>query len=312
MKARSKFAAWTLSVIAALTLASRPFAAAQSHAAATPTVNAPSENDVADTQAQFLKLLRLSPVLTTVVARDPSLLSDQAYVARNNPELAQFMASHPDIAKNPEFYLFSQLEQGHGRREQALERTVWPDLVQPERQQSSTAAVVDQLQPILILPALFFAVVWIVRISFEGHRWNRGFKLQSEVHSKLIDRFTSSQDLAAYMQTEAGKRFLEASPVALGADVGVRMPNVVARVLTPLTAGIVLVLSGIGFLLLRNAGPDLTTPMLVMGTLALMPGVGFILSAGATWIVASRLGLMPEKESLGGAPPASFNPNTRP
>ena len=31
--------------------------------------------------------------------------------------------------------------------------------------------------------------------------------------------------------------------------------------------------------------------MLVFGTLALMPGIGFILSAGATWFLAKRLGL---------------------
>jgi len=27
-----------------------------------------------------------------------------------------------------------------------------------------------------------------------------------------------------------------------------------------------------------------------------MPGIGFILSAGVTWVLAQRLGLMPEKE----------------
>jgi hypothetical protein len=37
------------------------------------------------------------------------------------------------------------------------------------------------------------------------------------------------------------------------------------------------------------------TPMLVLGTIALMPGLGFIISAGVTWVLAGRLGLMPEK-----------------
>jgi hypothetical protein len=35
--------------------------------------------------------------------------------------------------------------------------------------------------------------------------------------------------------------------------------------------------------------------MLVLGTLVLMPGLGFIISAGVTWVLAGRLGLMPEK-----------------
>ncbi len=273
---------------------------------------APTDQDVAATQEQFLKLLRLSPVLTSVVARDPSLLADEQYVTRNNPELAQFMASHPDIAKNPEFYLFSRLDQRGGHRDQALERAVWPDLVPADHEPSQVSAVMHDMVPIILFPAFLLAIVWVVRIFVENRRWNRTFKLQSEVHGRLIDKFTSSQELAAYMQTEAGKRFLEASPAALGTDMGVRMPNVVARVLTPLTAGIVLVLSGIGLLLLRNAQPDMTTPMLVLGTLSLMPGIGFILSAGATWIVAKRLGMLPEKDDADGAAPAQFNPHDRP
>jgi hypothetical protein len=72
-----------------------------------------------------------------------------------------------------------------------------------------------------------------------------------------------------------------------------RVPNVVARVLLPLQIGVVMVLLGSGFLLLRHAGPDMDTPMRVLGTVILMPGIGFIISAGITWLLAARLGLMP-------------------
>jgi hypothetical protein len=304
MKNRNHSAAWTCFAVAALALAFALPAVAQSaaqrpaqrQAQNQPSAQQPSEQDVADTQTQFLKLLRLSPVLTSVVARDPSLLSDQDYVARNNPELAQFMASHPDIAKNPEFYLFSRLDDRHGRRDQALERAVWPDLVPPAPyEQTGTAAVMDKIVPIIIVPALFIAIVWIINLFVQSRRWNRTFKQQSEIHSRLIDKFSTNQELAAYMDTEAGKRFLEMSPLANGPHAGPHMPNVVARVLTPMQVGVVMTLLGIGFYFLRNAGPDMTTPMVVLGTLALMPGIGFILSAGATWLIAQRLGLMPDK-----------------
>jgi len=56
----------------------------------------------------------------------------------------------------------------------------------------------------------------------------------------------------------------------------------------------VMVLLGIGLLLLRHAGPDMDTPMLFFGTVVLMPGIGFIISAGVSWFLAARLGLMPE------------------
>lgn len=286
---------------ATLLLASARPSISQTKPAAPAAVPAPSEKDVVDVQEQMLKLLRLSPVLTTVVARDPSLLSDQQYVAHNNPELAQFIASHPDIARNPEFYLFSRLNPSDGKREKALERAVWPELMPAPYQRSTAADVVDKLTPIVIVPAVFLAIVWMFRIFLDGRRWSRTLKMQSEVHGRLIDKFSSNQELAAYMQTEAGQRFLSISPSSVGADPGIRMPNTVARVLTSLSAGIVLALLGIGFLLLRNVGPDTAEGMLIMGTLLLMPGIGFILSAGATWVVARRLGLLPEQENTTGA-----------
>jgi hypothetical protein len=54
-----------------------------------------------------------------------------------------------------------------------------------------------------------------------------------------------------------------------------------------------MVVLGIGLLLLPRQGTEMAT--VVLGILALMPGIGFILSAGATWILAKRLGLLPEK-----------------
>jgi hypothetical protein len=137
------------------------------------------------------------------------------------------------------------------------------------------------------------AAIWGVRVFVENRRWSRIFKLQSDVHGRLIDKFSSSQEIASYMQTEAGRRFLEAAPIPLHADTSQRVPNAVARVLTPIQIGVVLILLGAGFFMLRGAGPDYETPMRVLGVLTLMPGVGFIISAGITWVLASRLGLMP-------------------
>jgi hypothetical protein len=142
------------------------------------------------------------------------------------------------------------------------------------------------------------AIVWLIRQFLENRRWSRIFKLQSEVHGRLIDKFSSSQELAQYMETEAGKRFLEAAPISAGIEPEQRVPNAVARVLTPLQIGIVLVLLGIGLLLLRHAATDTQVPMLILGTVALMPGIGFIISAGVTWVLAARLGLMPPSPAV--------------
>ncbi len=263
-------------------------------------VTPPSEQEVADTQEQLLKLLRLSPTLTTVVAHDPSLLGDQQYVQRNNPELAQFLTTHPDVAQNPDFYLFSNLDPHGGRRDHALERAVWPEFGEPQ-QRSTAAEFVDRAGPPVGVICFFLVVAWIVRLFVESRRWSRAFKLQSDVHARLIDKFTNTQELAAYMETEAGRKFLEGVPIQTGLETGQKMPNTVARVLTPLQIGIVMALLGAGLLALRHAGPDTYEPMLILGMIVLMPGIGFILSAGVTWVLARRLGMLPESPTTGSA-----------
>jgi hypothetical protein len=70
------------------------------------------------------------------------------------------------------------------------------------------------------------------------------------------------------------------------------MPNLVSRMIATLQVGLVLTLLGAGLLGLRNAVGDAGTTMLVLGMIALMPGIGLILSAGALWVLGRRLNLM--------------------
>ena len=85
-----------------------------------------------------------------------------------------------------------------------------------------------------------------------------------------------------------------AAPIPINFEPSRRVPNAVARVLTPLQIGIVLVLLGVGLLSMRHASNEMDIPMLFFGMVTLMPGVGFIISAGITWLLAARLGLMPD------------------
>jgi hypothetical protein len=240
-----------------------------------------------------------------VVAHDPSLLADQDYVSRNNPQLAQFLVIHPEVARNPEFYLFTHVHREDGSPDQALEREVWPGMV-PRSDSWSANDVITPIAVMLGFACFLGALVWLIRQFLENRRWGRIFKLQSEVHGRLIDKFSSNQELAGYMETEAGKRFLEAAPIPVGFENDQRMPNAIARVLTPLQIGVVLVLLGVGFFLLRNVRIEMHDPMLVLGTIALMPGIGFIISAGITWVLAGRLGLIPDSPQTR-LTPRSFN-----
>ncbi len=293
-------------------------ASAQPHTVASPPkpLAAPaapspvSDEEVASTQDQLISLLRTTPTLTEVISRDPSLLSDQDYVARTNPQLAQFLQLHPEIARNPDFWLFNGLPGRSGQRHEHLERRVWPEFSRPgPEEQNSFLWFLHEIAPGILFLCVLGVMIWLVRMLLENRRWNRIFKLQTEVHSKLIDRFGSSQELLTYMATDAGKRFLEASPIPV--DFEQKKPSIpspVARILNPLQIGIVLSLLGTGILYLRHSLPEMEQGLLVFGTLFLMPGIGFILSAAVTWILANHLGLMPSNEPSPAATHNHLNP----
>ena len=315
MQNHSHFMPRVLNSVVAAAVLFAPFAVAQTRPAAPaqlPSTAPMTDQDLASIQDQLIGLLRMSPTLTTVVAHDPSLLADQEYVSRNNPKLAQFLAGHPEIARNPEFYLFTRVDSHNGHRDQALQRAVWPEFSRAPGDSGPREAVHEIVEPIAALGAFacfLGALIWLIRQFIENRRWGRIFKLQSDVHGRLIEKFNSSQELAAYMGTEAGKRFLEAAPIPIDFEQQQRMPNAVARVLTPLQIGVVLTLLGTGLFALRGISPEMNIPMLIFGTVVLMPGLGFIISAGITWVLAGRLGLMPGGPSAPNGTP--FNPQDR-
>jgi hypothetical protein len=253
-----------------------------------------SEKDLAALQDQLLQELRVSPTLAEVVARDPSLLSNAEYVKRNNPELGKFLQTHPEIAQNPDFYLFNNLHGEHEPPSETLERKLWPQMSRQESSGIDSQLVNDGI-PFLVFLCILGALLWLTHVLLENRRWNRIFKLQTDVHGRLIERFGTSQEVLTYMGTDAGKRFLEATPIAVGFERSQPVPSPVARVLTPLQIGVVMTLLGVGLLSLRHSIPDGSAAFLVIGMVVLMPGLGFIISAGITWGLARHLGLMPDR-----------------
>jgi hypothetical protein len=286
-----------LLLLPALTTAQSPAAVsrnAQVNAQINSQTNAPtSDRELAELREQLLSLLRMSPTLTEVIASDPTLLANQDYVTRNNPELEKFLQAHPEIVRNPDFYLFANLPSGPGRRSEKLMRRTWMDQVRDQQDNRPSFLFVREIGPPLMFMAFLGALIWLIRILLENRRWSRIFTMQTNVHGKLIDRFGNNEELLSYMNTEAGKGFLEAAPIPIGFEPDRRVPAALSRVLVPLQIGVVLTLLGIGLLTLRHSLPEISSPLLVFGIIVLMPGLGFIISAGITWLLAARLGLMP-------------------
>jgi hypothetical protein len=275
---------------------------------------AASDQELAATRLQLYKLLRMSPKLTTVIARDPSLLSDREYVDRNNPQLAQFLQEHPEIARNPEFYLFANpsdengenQELGSGRRELLVERAVWPELSERERQvvrEQSWQRSRGDTGDFMAFAAFAFvlgALLWLTRVWMQNRRWGKIFKVQTDTYSKLLEKFSTStnEELLAYVRSDTGKRFLESASMPLNLESSPQMGGLVSRVMGSLQLGIVLTLVGIGLLAVRNRIGD-PAPLLIFGILGLTLGLGFIISAGFSFALGKHLKLLPKGNFAG-------------
>ena len=274
-------------LVLAVSLVVCSFGIAQTKPATANPAPQQSAEDVSATREQVIEMLRLNPKSAAIFAHDPSLLGDPQYVARNNPQLAAFLQSHPEVARNPEFYLFANVPPGRGPQAIRLEGEMWPELGAGRDWRADVFS--NDVIPFVVFVIVLSALLWLVRTLLEHRRWNRTFNVQTEIYTKLLEKFANNEELMAYVQSEAGKRFL-ASATLPQVPEG-RGTNPVSRVLTPLQIGAVMTLAGFGFLYLHHdVGGSI--PLLGLGTLAIALGFGFMISAGLAWVVARRLGIM--------------------
>ena len=141
--------------------------------------------------------------------------------------------------------------------------------------------------------ASFLALfAWLVKISMGYRRWIRVSKIQEDLHSRLLGRFTSNEDLLAYLQTPAGRRVVESSALVDGGSQIIGAP--LARILWSVQAGLVLTFGGIGlYYAFTNLIPDnANEPFFIVSILAIALGIGFIISAAFAYAFSKRLGLL--------------------
>jgi hypothetical protein len=275
----------------------------------TPVASATPMSDEAleATREELFNLLKISPKLTGVVAHDPSLLANQEYVARNNPELAKFLENHPEIVRNPEFYLFANINTPgrQGRRLRVDDERVFFEVRDPSRELARD--FLEFFVPLLVFVCALAGVLWVVRVALENRRWSRLFKAQNEMQNKLLDRFGTSEEFLTYMRGDAGKRFFESLSVQPSAPFA---SNPLGRILVPMQIGVVLTLGGIGLIWVRGSVPEVASPpLLVFGVLALTLGIGFAISAGLSLLLARHFGMLPERgaEEARGAGSSGIN-----
>jgi hypothetical protein len=226
--------------------------------------------DADELRSQFSSVLRRLPSdIPHVLALDPSLLSNDTYVA-GYPQLAQFVAAHPEVRRNARFYLGE---------------------FQPYQRRTQTDDIIEAISVLLGLTIGALTLAWLVRTIIEQRRWNRLSRTQTEVHNKILDRFSTSAELLEYVRSSAGAKFLESAPIPVSTGRAVQAgPS--GRIMSSIQLGIIVVTGAIGALLVSyRLDADAARALFAFGAIALCIGGGFIISAAVSVVVSKRLGL---------------------
>lgn len=288
---RAVFAAICLSAAPSPVCAQRAAAAtaAAPAAAAQPAPVPVSEQRADETRNQLNEILQEHPpAVREVLQREPALLGNADYLAPY-PRLAAFVAAHPEIPRSPAYFL------GEPYRHE-------PDApgVQMWREMMTMVSV----GTILLAAVLGFG--WLVRTALDHRRWQRVSRVQVETHTKLLDRMNTTEDLRTYMESPAGRQFLESAPIALdGRATPLAAP--VSRILWSMQVGIVVLLLGIAMQIVsRDQIDDVAQPLRVLGVLATAVGAGFLISSGLAYALSRKLGLLRDTDTQATGAPTNW------
>jgi len=221
------------------------------------------------------------PSLPRILKMDPTLLNNESYL-QPYPQLAAFLKQHPDIAHNPNYFFSQYGDNGNFYRETPQDRAV-----------NMWRSTIEGFTIGSVILGIATGVIWLIKMLVDYRRWSRLSKIQTEVHNKVLDRMQSNEDLLAYIQTPAGRRFLESAPIPVDSPRSIGAP--LGRILWSAQAGAVLSVLGLGIeIVSRNTLEEVAPPLAAMGAVVLALGVGFLVSAFLAFLLTRRFGLLNE------------------
>ncbi len=103
---------------------------------------------------------------------------------------------------------------------------------------------------------------------------------QTALRKTMIEKFGSAQDLATFLQSEGGRRFME----------GLTQEGPMASILGSVQKGIVILLLGLGCA--GASAPTGFMPAMGAGIVLMFVGVGFLISATVTYLLSRQFGLL--------------------
>ena len=149
----------------------------------------------------------------------------------------------------------------------------------------------------IVLVSFMTGLYFIVAAGFSGRKAGALIRARADLQTKLLDRLGSGREVVEFCQTEGGKQFIEA--LSMGTvDSPASKGSPTERILGSIQKGIILTLLGLGFLSLawKYHRDDPGDVFMVIGVVGLSLGIGFLLSAGASYRLSRSMGLLANSE----------------
>ncbi len=147
------------------------------------------------------------------------------------------------------------------------------------------ATTLEAIAPLVVMVGMTGFASYIVWLVLTNRRRRETVKAQTEMQTRLLEKFGSSQEMLQFLQSDAGKKFLESATIEQTKPYG--------RIIGGTTVGIVSATVGIAFLFVSEipSDADSVLGLSLVGGLLLALGIGFLLSSTAAYLLSKKWGL---------------------
>jgi predicted outer membrane lipoprotein len=152
--------------------------------------------------------------------------------------------------------------------------------------ESEEGTVDEKIAIVMVMVTLAFGVVSIMRMALEHMGRAKTLRVQSDLYNRLIDKFGTSNELLAYLQSEAGQQlFKTPATTSLGAY---------GRIMNAVQYGAIAVVVGAGILAIGSAfkGTEAADVTFVFGWLAITIGAALLVSSVLSFALSRKFGLI--------------------
>lgn len=157
----------------------------------------------------------------------------------------------------------------------------------------------SDLVPMVVIVAMVIGSTRVLTLLVAAFRNRAHLRSQTELHNKMLEKFGTTEEFTAYLQSDAGKSLFENlsnEPVA---------PQ--NKILGSIQKSAILIFLGIGLIVLGQMFLpfDSGSIMFAVGVISLMIGIGFAVSSIISYRLAKSWGIITVGDS-----PVSNSPKT--